>query len=75
MKWQWQADELHAHWHLATEEFGLLYKKTPHGRLGFVVFLKYFQNEGYFPEHSRQIPAAVLGYLAHQIGVSEGNLN
>lgn len=75
MKWQWQADELHAHWHLTTEEFGLLYKKTPHGRLGFVLSLKYFQNEGYFPEHSRQIPAAVLGYLSHQIGVSGDNLN
>jgi len=50
-------------------------KKPPHGRLGFVLSLKYFQNEGYFPEHSRQIPAAVLGYLSHQIGVSGDNLN
>ncbi|NOU21607.1 MAG: Tn3 family transposase [Methyloglobulus sp.] len=69
MKWQWQADELQAHWHLTAEEFGLLYKKTPHGRLGFVVLLKYFQNEGHFPEHCREIPEAVLGYLSHQIGV------
>ncbi|WP_411726625.1 DUF4158 domain-containing protein [Methyloglobulus sp.] len=75
MKWQWQADELHAHWHLAAEESGLLYKKTPQGRLGFVVLLKYFQNEGYFPEHCRQIPEAVLGYLAYQTGVSGDNLN
>ena len=43
MKWQWHADELHAHWYLTTEESDLLYKKTPHGRLGFVVLLKYFQ--------------------------------
>ncbi len=75
MKWQWQEDELHAHWHLTTEESELLYKKTPHGRLGFVVSLKYFQNEGYFPEHCREIPEAVLGYLANQIGVSGDNLS
>ena len=75
MKWQWQVDELHAHWYLTTEESDLLYKKTSHGRLGFVVSLKYFQNEGYFPEHCRQIPEAVLGYLANQIGVSGDNLN
>jgi TnpA family transposase len=75
VKWQWQADELHAHWHLTAEESGLLYKKTPHGRLGFVVLLKYFQNEGYYPEHCRQIPEAVLGYLTHQIGVSADHLN
>jgi hypothetical protein len=75
VKWQWQADELHIHWHLTTEESNLLYKKTLHGRLGFVVSLKYFQNEGYFPEHCRQIPEAVLGYLAYQIGVSGDNLN
>jgi TnpA family transposase len=75
VKWQWQVDELHAHWYLTTEESDLLYKKTSHGRLGFVVSLKYFQNEGYFPEHCRQIPEAVLGYLANQIGVSGDNLN
>lgn len=75
MKWQWQADELHAYWHLTAEETDLLFKKTSHGRLGFVVSLKYFQNEGYFPEHCHQIPEAVLGYLADQIGVSGDNLN
>lgn len=75
MKWQWQADELHAHWYLTTEESDLLYKKTPHGRLGFVVLLKYFQNEGHFPEHCREIPETVLGYLANQIGVSGDNLS
>ena len=57
MKWQWQADELHAHWYLTTEESDLLYKKTPHGRLGFfVVLLKYFQNEG----HNTPKPAGFL---------------
>lgn len=75
MKWQWQADELQVHWHLTAEEFGLLYKKTPHGRLGFVVLLKFFQNEGHFPEHCREIPEAVLGYLAHQVGVAGGTLS
>jgi hypothetical protein len=43
--------------------------------LGFVVLLKYFQNEGHFPEHCREIPEAVLGYLANQIGVSGDNLS
>lgn len=75
MKWQWQADELHAHWHLTAEESNLLHKKTLHGRLGFVVSLKYFQNESHFPESYREIPEAVLGYLANQIGVSGDNLS
>lgn len=75
MKWQWQADELHAHWHLTAEESGLLYRRTSHGRLGFVVSLKYFQNEGHFPEHCREIPEAVLRYLPSQIGVSGENLS
>ena len=60
---------------MTAEETDLLFKKTSHGRLGFVVSLKYFQNEGYFPEHCHQIPEAVLGYLADQIGVSGDNLN
>jgi hypothetical protein len=66
LKWQWQEDELHAHWLLTIEESELLYKKTPHGRLGFAVLLKYFQNEGYFPEHFREIPEVVVIHLANE---------
>lgn len=75
MKWQWREDELHANWFLSSDERTLLIKKTKHGRLGFVVLLKFFQYQGCFPEQRRDIPDAVIDYLAHQIGVTPQSLD
>ncbi|MBK7301595.1 MAG: DUF4158 domain-containing protein [Moraxellaceae bacterium] len=47
---------------LTTEE-QIIVNKTPHGRLGFAVLLKHFQNEGRFPEHLKDVPHVVLVYL------------
>lgn len=75
MKWQWNEDELHAHWFLSSDELALLTKKTQHGRLGFVILLKFFQHQGYFPEQRDSVPDAVVNYLAHQIGTAPNHLN
>jgi Domain of unknown function (DUF4158) len=71
MKWRWKEDELHAYWLLTPEEQALLDNKTLHGRLGFVVLLKYFQIEGRFPESQRDIPDEIVEYLANQISVHQ----
>jgi TnpA family transposase len=75
VKWQWKADELHAHWLLSPEERALLVGKMKRGRLGFVIALKFFQNQGHFPEHRSAIPDSIIDYLAHQIDVPTGSLN
>ncbi|BBO59372.1 DUF4158 domain-containing protein [Mycoavidus sp. B2-EB] len=75
MKWQWSEDELHTHWFLSPAEFDLFSRKTKHGRLGFAILLKFFQSQGYFPEHCRAVPDTVVCYLANQIGVAVEGLN
>lgn len=69
MRWQWSEDELHAHWFLSPDERDLLSNKTKHGRLGFAILLKFFQNQGHFPEDRRAIPESVVSYLANQVNV------
>ena len=39
------------------------------------MLLKYFQNEGRFPEHFDEIPRVVLAYLAKQIDVPRCDLS
>ena len=74
MAWEWRDEALHIHWFLTTEEQELLSNKTLHGRLGFAVLLKHFQNEGRFPEHFKDVPHVVLMYLANQIDVPRSSL-
>ena len=75
LAWEWRDESLDIHWFLTSEERELLYKKTTHGRLGFAVLLKYFQNEGRFPEHFDEVPRIVLAYLANQIDVPRCDLS
>lgn len=75
LAWEWRDEALDIHWFLTSEERELLYKKTTHGRLGFAVLLKYFQNEGRFPEHFDEVPRIVLAYLANQIDVPRCDLS
>jgi len=69
MKRHWTLDELVDHWTLLPTELALLANKTGATRLGFAVLLKYFQWEGRFPHHLRDVPAPVIGHLAKQVGV------
>ena len=74
MKWQWQDDELHSYWFITEDERQLIHKKTNHGRLGFIILLKFFQTEGYFPLSQKEIPPAVKNYLATQLDVDSSRL-
>ena len=75
LTWNWRDEALEIHWSLTNEECRLLDNKTAHGRLGFVVLLKYFQNEGRFPEHFNNVPLAVLTYLAKQLNIPINHLD
>lgn len=69
MKRQWEAEELVEHWTLDAEDRALLGNKTGATRLGFAVLLKYFQQEGRFPQHKNEVPGIVITFLATQVSV------
>ena len=67
MKREWHPDELMEHWTMLPQEHQLLGNKSGPTRLGFVVLLKYFQYEGRFPQHPREVPSGIVSYLAQQL--------
>jgi len=70
MKRQWETEELVEHWTLDVEDRFLLDNKTGATRLGFAVLLKFFQQEGQFPQHKNEVPGIVIMYLSTQVGVA-----
>src|SRR5262249_25650958 len=69
MKREWHSDELIAHWTILPHEHKLLGNKSGPTRLGFAVLLKYFQYEGRFPQHPREVPSGIVTYLAQQLAL------
>jgi hypothetical protein len=69
MKRQWTAEELGESWTLTPSELELLANKTGVTRLSFALTLKYFQQEGRFPESPQEIPKLVEHYVAAQVAV------
>src|SRR2546421_9411031 len=69
MKRQWANEELVEHWSLDVEDRTLLGNKTGATRLGFAVLLKFFRQEGRFPQHKNEIPGMVITFVATQVGV------
>jgi len=69
MKREWHPDELMAHWTMLPQEHKLLGNKSGPTRLGFAVLLKYFQYEGRFPQHPREVPSGIVTYLAQQLAL------
>lgn len=63
------SDRFAEHWRLLPEERTLLATRTPHGRIGIAVLLKFFQNHGYFPVHREEVPFDAIEYIGSQIGV------
>jgi hypothetical protein len=57
-------------WLVLPEEVRLLTNRTPHGRLGFAVLLKFFQAEGRFPDSQGEVGVNIIANIAEQIGVS-----
>jgi TnpA family transposase len=70
MKREWTPDELAEQWALSFAEHQVVGKKTGSTRLGFAVLLKFIQVEGRFPHHPRDVPMAVVEYIAPQLGLS-----
>jgi uncharacterized protein DUF4158 len=66
MKRQWANEELVEHWSLDVEDRALLGNKTGATRLGFAVLLKFFRQEGRFPQYKHEVPGIVITYLATQ---------
>ncbi|HET9590087.1 MAG TPA: DUF4158 domain-containing protein [Anaerolineales bacterium] len=67
MRQTFTPQELADHFTLLSAEQELLANKTGSNRFGFVVFLKYFQWEGRFPEHLQEVPRAVVDHIAHTL--------
>ncbi len=67
MRQNFTPQELADHFTLLPAEQELLANKTGSNRLGFVVLLKYFQWEGCFPEHLKEVPRAVVDHIAHTL--------
>ena len=63
------SDRLAEHWRLSPEERTLLATRTPHGRIGIAVLLKFFQKHGYFPVHRKEVPFDAIEYIGFQIDV------
>jgi hypothetical protein len=56
MKKKWDVEELVERFTFLPMEMNLLSNKTPENRLGFAVFFKFFQDQGYFPQSKQDIP-------------------
>lgn len=54
-------------WILFPKEKELLANRTPHGRFGFAVLLKFFQVNGRFPEHPGEIGKEALLSISEQL--------
>lgn len=69
MKQRWSDEKLVERWTLTDAEKDLIDQPTDRGRLGFALLLKFFQIEGRFPRHRRDIPRAAITYLAELLSV------
>jgi len=68
MKRNWSLEELRDQFVLTNSELEMIRKKEKGSRLGFAVMFKFFQDEGRFPRNKREIPKALVDFLAEQTG-------
>ena len=69
MQREWQPEELIEQCPLLPKEEEMVRTKRGPVRLGFAVFLKYFQYEGRFPARLYDVPKDVVAYLAQLLDV------
>ena len=70
MKKQWDFEELEATFTLLPPEMEWLAEKTkPYNKLGQLIQLKFFQQEGRFPEKASEVPVSVVAFIGQQIEV------
>lgn len=70
MKIIWELEELIDDFTLLPNELLLIGNKTGETRLGFAALLKFFQYEARFPKSKKEIPKAVIEYIAKQVQVT-----
>src|SRR5699024_6184757 len=69
MQQKWEMDELVEHFTLLPNEMELIGNKTGTTRLGFAILLKVFQHESRFPTYKREVPDAIVQFIAKQIEI------
>ncbi len=69
MKRCWDEQELVEHWTLIAAERGLLANRTERGSIGVAVLVKFFQLNGRFPHHHKDVPDSVLAFIGEQLFV------
>ena len=69
MKQYWSEGELVEFWTLTDVERQFSDQRTPRGRLGLAVLLKFFQFEGRFPSYHKEVPLPAVDYVAEQLEV------
>ncbi|MFZ2958398.1 MAG: DUF4158 domain-containing protein [Candidatus Ozemobacteraceae bacterium] len=69
MKQYWAKKELETVWQVLPNEEPLIRNRRGATRLGYAVFLKYFQHEGRFPLNIMEVPFVVVAHVAKQVGV------
>ena len=68
MKRNWSLEEMRDQFVPTNSELEMIQKKEKDFRLGFAVMLKFFQDEERFPRNKREIPKALVDFLAEQTG-------
>jgi TnpA family transposase len=69
MKQYWAKVELETVWQVLPNEEPLIRNKRGATRLGYAVFLKWFQHEGRFPSNHAEVPLAIVAHIASQVDV------
>ncbi|MFJ4429050.1 DUF4158 domain-containing protein [Streptomyces bobili] len=69
MRQEWEPEDLIEVWTLLEEDQERLRNKSGANRLGFALFLKFFEVEARFPENAGEIPALAVAYVAQQVKV------
>jgi TnpA family transposase len=66
---EWSPEDVVACWTLVDGDWELVANKTGATRLGFALTLKFFEQEGRFPEFVEEIPQAAVEYVAELVKV------
>lgn len=70
LKKNWKTEELIENWTLIPSELELVNQKREANKIGFAVFLKYFQLMAHFPDYPSEIPEQVIAYISNQLNIS-----
>jgi Domain of unknown function (DUF4158)/Tn3 transposase DDE domain len=73
VKANWDKEELIENWTLLPQELELVKNKVGTNQIGFAVLLKYFQHFARFPDSPKEIPDAIISYIAQQLQIPDNS--